>query len=649
MVAQVATVDWVADVGSYESLCPKTLGANLSFRAHVLEACREDAITRNTVLRLCERDPLFFINTFCWLLETRDAADWQLGGKFGKQKVIPFITRGYQDYAIREAARSLGKRDIIVPKSRETGVTWIFIALAAWDWLFHEQTHIGFASKDESSVDDPKDPDSLFSKLHFLLSRLPGWMLNENDYERSVTHHTMLNLKNESTISGYAATGNLGRGGRKRWFFMDEFHFFPTGSDYEAHDSTQHVTRCRVMISTPNRKRGRAGAFYEATCADDANACFIVIDWKDDPEKARGLYKTVDRRLEIVDEAFWSQYHIEGDRYRHPYRENEEYQFVRDGKTRSLYYDFECARPMATPQSIAAELDRNFGGATAQFVDAIVLQKAQDEAKEPVLVGEIYKEEDSGWVVDFGAPGHAVSWVPFEDGSPPRSEYSLGVDVAAGTGGSFSNYSAAFIIDKRTGEQVFEWRSNRINPTELASLLVWLGKVFFNAYLVIESNGPIGQLCVQEVVRLGYRNLYYRNKQKKSYTAKTEEPGYWNSDGGETLLGTLERALRTGQVRINSKVCLREMGQYFFKNGKLIHASVASSEDEADKGKAHGDMAIAAGVAWHGVEDWPAKRDDEVGPGDEPPMDTFAWRQRQAREKAIRQKRLRKYWNPDYN
>jgi predicted GNAT superfamily acetyltransferase len=71
---------------------------------------------------------------------------------------------------------------------------------------------------------------------------------------------------------------------------MDEFHFFEQGDDYAALDSTVHVTPCRVFVSTANRDRGMAGAFYDVVSDATKNGAMIVIDWKDDPDKARGLY-----------------------------------------------------------------------------------------------------------------------------------------------------------------------------------------------------------------------------------------------------------------------------------------------------------------------------------------------------------------------
>jgi hypothetical protein len=631
----------------YLAEVPKSQGGNVAYRKLIYEACARDPQIRNAVLKRCQDDVLYFVNVFCWLLEAREPAEWQVDGGVGEHKIIPFITRDYQDDVIVEAVKYLGKRDVVVPKSRETGVTWIFMVIALWDWMFHEQVHIGFASKDEDSVDNPDDPDSLFSKIDFLIERLPNWMLDkrpgQKEFTRSKSKHVFLNLLTNSTISGYAATANLGRGGRKTWFFMDEFHFFPKGSDYLALDSTQHVTRSRCAISTINRRLGRGGAFFDMCQAADmpnSNTVKIEISWKDDKEKAAGLYSSHRGKLVVHDKAFWDEYHIQGDRYRHPFEPGIEYTFILDGKTRSLYYDYETRRAGATKQSIAAELDSDFGGSTAQFFDAEIIQNAKALAKIPLHIGEFYPSHGD-WTLDLHVKGEAKFWIPLNEfHQPPHGRYSLGVDIAAGTGGSDSNYSGFSIFDEEKGEQVFTWRSCTISISELASLTVYVANIFHTAYVIPEANG-LGKVYVNELIALGYWNVYYRNKQNVDYDEKTSAPGYWNTDSGEALLVALERGMREGKCRLNCTRTLHELSQYFLKNGKLVHTSTQSSEDESDRGKSHGDLAIATGVGWHGCEDKVRQIPGSRSIDENIPDDCFLARQRAAREKQRRRDRER--------
>lgn len=640
----------------YDALVPKNPWLNMEFRRAVLELGYSDDELAEELWILCARDPLFYANTFCWILETREPAEWNTTNRYGESKVLPFITRDYQDELITSTVENLGRCDIMVPKSRETGISWIYAgAVASWDWGFHEQVHIGFVSKDLLSANNPDDPDALFSKFEFLIQHLPYWMCSPSDYERNITKNTFKQMKNGSSLTAYPAKADLGRGGRKAWFLLDEFHFFEAGEDYAAMDSTVHVTPCRVFVSTANRDRGQAGAFYDIISDDTRNGVQIVIDWKDDKDKRRGLYHgemppgADTFRLVLDDADFWAQYANGDGTYRHPTKSGQNYQFIVDDRTRSLYYDYVWFRPGSTPQSVSAELDRNFGGATAQIFSPPLLARALMEVKVPKQTGDLsrHPEHPDEWVFDpLMAGGLTTLWCELRDGRPPLSEYSIGADVSAGTGGEQSSYSALEAIDKRSGEHVFEWRSNRLDPIQFADLAVWVCKWFHNAYLVPEINGPLGQLFINRVTHgHNYPYVYEQLRGRSRVREKTRQIGYMNSDKGIELLKKLEAAVRSKKVFVNSAVALKEAGRYFLKAGVLVHAAAEVSEDGAGVGKAHGDAAIALGAAVLGVEDWPAKKEP-----DEPkvvPYGCALWRRQQFEQK---QKRLssRRYWSPTY-
>jgi len=236
-------------------------------------------------------------------------------------------------------------------------------------------------------------------------------------------------------------------------------------------------------------------------------------------------------------------------------------------------------------------------------------------------------------------------WCALENGQPPKSEYVIGADVSAGTGGEWSSYSALEGIDKKTGEQVFEWRSNRLDPIQFAELAVWVCKWFWGAYLIPEVNGPLGQLFINKAVRdLKYGNVYHEIKQKVAYRQATERIGYINNDRGIDLLKNMEAAVRRNRVHLNSVLALKECGRYFLKNGKLVHSAAEVTEDGAGMGLAHGDAAIALGCAVYGIDDAPAKREVEVK--SDAPYQSFLWR-RQQFEKMKLQSKQKSYWKPE--
>ena len=641
------------DVAAYSSTSLKHPIANLQFRRLCLELGYESRENARELWMLCARDPLFFLNTFGWLLETRDRQDWNLKDRYGTSKVLPLITRGYQDDLILKCVANLGRNDIVIPKSRETGISWMIGgALAAWDWIFHDQTHIGFVSKDLLSANNPDDPDALFSKFEFLLRRLPFWIISPSDWERNITKNTFKNIRNHSSLTAYAAKGDIGRGGRKAWMLMDEFHFFEQGDDYAAMDSTVHVTPCRVFVSTANRDRGMAGAFYDVMSDSSKNGVHIIVDWKDDPDKRRGLYHgeliegTETYRLVIDDMDFWLPYsNFDCKTFKHPTKPGENYPFILDERIRSLYYDHVWNRPGSTPQSISAELDRNFGGATAQIFNPQLLEKVIASAKPPSSTGDMVRnpEKLDEWMFQKLAAGGLTNlWCNLESGTPPKGEYVFGADISAGTGGEWSSYSALEGLDKKTGEQVFEWRSNRLDPLQFAELTVWILKWFHGAYLVPEVNGPLGQLYINKVCRdLKYGNVFRQIKAKVAWRETTEKIGYVNNDRGIELLKHMESSLRSNRVKLHSLTALRECGRYFLKNGKLVHSAAEVTEDGAGMGLAHGDAAIALGCSVFGVDDTPATPEAEVK--SEAPYQSFLWR-RQQYEKMLQKVGKKSYW-----
>ena len=600
-------------MSEYYGMVPTDRRENLEYRKWALHLAAESAEQRHELWVMCSRDILFYINVFGWLLEPRAVGN--------SPKVIPFLTYEYQDDAILRMQDAVGVRDVGINKSRATGATWMCLYLADWFWRFREWSQIGLVSRTEDAVDNPDDPDSLMSKLDFIREHLPVW-LNPHSWERKVSNHSLTNVDNNSTIVGYSAVGDVARGGRKLFFILDEFHSFKSGEDYAAHDSTQHVTPCRIVISTPSRKRGPAGAYYDLINDEESNMDKIILDWKDDPNKRAGLYTSKDGKIRIIDED-----------YEFP----DDYRFVADGKTRSPYYDWESRRPLATPQSIASELDRSFGGAAYSYFDGTLIDHLkQTTSRDPYQRGVLGYDAETfraGWSQKDNGPFRL--WInPDAHGQIPEGGiYSIGIDISAGTGGSYSSNSAMVIFDVTTGEQVGEWIANTLRPDQLAGLAVATGKWFNNAYLVPEVNGPLGATFMKEIIRIGYTNLFYRNVELVGFRKKTQKPGYLNSDKGEAILGELQRAMETGECVIRSTIILEECGQYVYRNGSLIHAGSANTADESAKGRSHGDVAIAGACGWHGLQDRPQRDVEEQR--DEVPEGSMAFRRRLGRDSLV--------------
>ncbi len=119
----------------YYPLVPKEPGPNLRFRHRLLELGSSSRSAAEILWLMCARDPLFYINTFCWTYDPRPKK-----GLSGQQTphTIPFNTYPYQDEVFREIFEALGVEDAAAEKSRDMGASWMFllaVSLACLVWL----------------------------------------------------------------------------------------------------------------------------------------------------------------------------------------------------------------------------------------------------------------------------------------------------------------------------------------------------------------------------------------------------------------------------------------------------------------------------------------------------------------------------------
>lgn len=589
---------------------PKDHLAQLKWRRYVRVRGAEDIPFRNAILQACEEDILFFCNTLLWVFEPRQE----------RRKTIPLNTWTDQDDGLVWIEECFGRRNSGIEKSRDLSWSWNLLILFYKHWCFDTGAKMGLASLTEDKVDSPDDSDSMMWKLDFMHANTPEWFRVDDKGEdvlaRTAFNHKFHHRLRSNTINGYACTMNLGRGGRKIAWGMDEFSEWPINQQQKALDATQFTTKCRYFPSTFS---GDSDKFFAMMRREQSTMLKIVADWKDNQEKKVGLYTSVGGHTKILDKSFiFPNY----------------YPFINDGKIRSPYYDTECKKPGATPQSIARELDRDPQGATSKIFSASVLQKARESCKNPYFVGNLDftpGEYRPIWVKD--GTGRFAIWKDLEPdkqllgsgtgklgyGGP----YAVGCDIGAGSGSSVTSNSAIEVLDIPSGEQVLEYYSHMIRPVDFAQLVyvvcVWLceGHDLSAAYLNWESNGPPGEAFTTEIIRLGWANCYRTRKETALYRDRTERLGSFNADGGYTALCELQRGIQQDEITVRSEKVVIECGQYELgqagvRSGKCIHVGSQASGDASAQGKAHGDCAIAMALAWMAAKDRPVESEKTI-------------------------------------
>jgi hypothetical protein len=570
----------------YLHLVPKNVVENMEWRRKIARDCKDSKENQRGLIEMCKADILFWINTFCWLYEPRP--------KESASKTPPFITYKYQDKAFLTMNEALGLKDMGIEKSRDLGGTWMFLTLYYYHWLFSPDVSFGLMSRNVDLVDKTQKKDTLFWKLDWHYKHTPKWM----QPERQRIYCQMTNLENGASIEGAPTTGDAFRGGRKTSIAPDEFAAFKKGEDVDAQKSMQHATGCRLYVSTPI---GDVNEYYNVMHDPSSSLVKIVLDWRDHPKRKIGLYEVkegrtipVDIRKNPVPKKYLDKIKDVHDKLRTK-------GFQVEGVVRSPWYDGECLRPGATPRSIAQELDRDYGGSDYQVFSRALI-KSLDDKNSRNCYGQGYIDHDkenfeAEWVESDGGPMKLWCNLTMQD-KPPHGNYAIGCDIAAGTGGSYSSNSALVVLDQGTGEQVAGYADNTISPEKFAGLAVSIAKWFNEAYLNFEVNGPLGTSFLNEVLRIGYYNLY-RRKIKHVRNKVTNKPGYFaDNDNKQLLFSEMRRALESGELLVRDTDVYAELMQYVYRDGNPVHSKALRTEDESSKGKAHGDRAIAMGVAW---------------------------------------------------
>jgi phage terminase large subunit len=183
--------------------------------------------------------------------------------------------------------------DGLVPKSRDTGASWVAIALSCTLCIFYDGMAIGFGSRKEEYVDKLGSPKSLFYKARVFLANLPvefraGWNRD--------THGTFMRLTFPDT--GSVMTGeagdNIGRGDRTGLYFVDESAHLERPQLVE--ESMSATTDCRVDMSSV---KGMANPFAEKVHKWDKRHIF-VMHWRDDPRKTEEWYEGLKEFIDAV-------------------------------------------------------------------------------------------------------------------------------------------------------------------------------------------------------------------------------------------------------------------------------------------------------------------------------------------------------------
>lgn len=612
----------------YYDLVPRDPIKNMEWRIRCRERALVDRRFRDALWQACMDDVLFWCSFALWVHEPR-----------ARIKCKPFCPWPHQepvilaiDDAITEAMQTEKPISVTLKKSRAQGGTYVYLAVTMRRALREPGFTIGLVTRNEQLVDSRVDDSAVMFKVAWMLDKLPVWMLPKG-YERNTTEH-VIRLPNGSGWTGYAATGDVARGGRTSMFCFDEpgsEEFIAGNKDYKVLSSVSHVSNCVLLCSTFGVD---SGVFYEAA-TDPDNTRIYTLDWRDNPLHSKLAYVQQDGVATAVkpDEQAAVEEYVAS--HQRELRSIGRRGHKMDGKVRSPWYDAHCLLPGATPRYIARELDMDPKGAVGKCFPPDLLDRMKRECcKQPVWQGQPVFDSETLTMTGLieRADGPLKLWFkPGIDSSSPLGPFTLTCDIALGGDGAYSSNSVASGLDDRTGEQVLEYAVKGMDPIKFADVAVGLAKWLRNALLGWEDSGMSGGFAKQVMEVRYYGNVFFRDVTQLGSQKKSRKPGWPCRDNDKAeMFEKLAIAMDSGKYIPRSEAMIVECGEYEWYGGKIIHAP---TKNRGATEKNHGDRCISGAGCWHVFSSDNAgnRLDTDLENGQIPEVGSFLWREQRER------------------
>ncbi len=240
-------------------------------RLQLLSMAQNDEVLQRKLKLLINNDWKYFFEYFLFTYDPRATV-----------KIMPFRPWEFQLELIAAIDRAYNlKRPLLVEKSRDMGFSWCFLGWITWKMITERNFSAGIGSRKAGLVDTIGDMDSLVEKVRFLLAKLPNWLysFNRNIHSKSL----QINLPELNTSVSGEGGDNIGRGGRKSIYFIDEFAHVPRSSIVQ--EAVSQTSDVLIYGSTPNGKGNEFARLRWQTEIDR-----ITLHWQKHPNKNQEWY-----------------------------------------------------------------------------------------------------------------------------------------------------------------------------------------------------------------------------------------------------------------------------------------------------------------------------------------------------------------------
>ena len=495
-----------------------------------------------------------------------------------ERREVPFILFPRQKDLVNDIKEYL--RTIFL-KPRQAGITTTVAAVVACE--------IALASKESPETvlivgRDLKLSQNMLEKIEHFLLQIPRWFWGDEFYSSdpkseknkkdifSIHNKQRLELKNGCKVYAISSGPNAARGiSSVSWLIFDEAAFIENGVDvYAQAVATTSTGGKTIMISTPCGMDPLYYGTYHNAVEGKNDFHVTELRWYQDPRynhflKWQKFDEDTKALLDEVEEPILDkQGNIE-------YRPDHWAAMEREGyKPTSPWYVGMCNAFNNDPIKIAQELDVSFVGSANNVVDPqyIDMQNKQNVREpDPQLRDRDFEEF---WVWKLPIEGH---------------RYILSIDNSRGD----AEDATAFEIIDLDGidddgtpciEQVLEY-NGKLFGDSIGELANTYGRLYNNAFCVVESIGGYGDATLLTLMNLEYPELYYDDVDLKTYTMQGRStslkpkdgklPGFHTSSVRLQMLSNFANLIRTNQFKIRSKRVISELQTWIWKNGRPDH------------------------------------------------------------------------------
>ena len=366
------------------------------------------------------------------------------------------------------------------------------------------------------SVGDTESTEVL-DRIKIMYDETPEWMRPK---ATQINAHN-LKLENNSHIKSRPSGKQSGRGLSGSLLIIDEAAFIEHIDTIWAAVYPIISTGGRAFVlSTVNGIGNWYHQIWEGAVEGTNSFNPIQINWKDHPEYNRGdgfdwLYKEMEQRDPPMNIDEWEK----------------------------------TTRANLSHKKWLQEYECEFLGTGDTFIEGQVLNSLLENISEDFY--RLYNNRMYVW----------------KDPDPTTS-YFIAADVALGRE---RDYSAFQVVDLQTGEQVAEFYSNTTPINEFARILFEQGNRYNVAPILIERNTIGNNLIDYLWEQLEYDNVWFDEKGLPGFQTTTKTR--------DQVLIEMEEALRTSEVKLNSKRTVMELNTFIISDNGRFQADTGQNDD----------------------------------------------------------------------